>query len=122
MPYFINKNINVPIIAFCFISSSITNSCSVAFFTSASSATLIFSFLISWYLKLTLYSNSCSGSKFSILTYLFPMFTSLRVENSKLKQELVQAKAEIENLKRQVAIQAVRNQKRGGKTNGNQEN
>lgn len=47
---------------------------------------------------------------------------ALRAENAKLKQELVQAKAEIENLKRQVAIQAVRNQKRGGKTNGNQEN
>lgn len=47
---------------------------------------------------------------------------ALRVENAKLKQE-------VENLKKQVAINAVilprgagRNQKRGGKTNGNQEN
>lgn len=47
---------------------------------------------------------------------------ALRVENAKLKQE-------VENLKKQVAIHAVilprgagRNQKRGGTTNGNQEN
>ena len=47
---------------------------------------------------------------------------ALRVENAKLKQE-------VENLKKQVTFSAVilprgfsRNQKRGGKTNGNQEN
>ena len=47
---------------------------------------------------------------------------ALRVENAKLKQE-------VENLKKQVAINAVilprgasRTQKRGGKTNGRQEN
>lgn len=43
---------------------------------------------------------------------------ALRVENAKLKQE-------VENLKKQVAILprgAGRTQKRGGKTNGNQEN
>ena len=47
---------------------------------------------------------------------------ALRVEYAKLKQE-------VEILKKQVAINAVilprlagRNQKRGGKTNGNQEN
>ena len=43
---------------------------------------------------------------------------ALRVENAKLKQE-------VENLKKQVAILprgAGRNQKRGGTTNGNQEN
>ena len=47
---------------------------------------------------------------------------ALRVETAKLKQE-------VENLKKQVAINAVilprgagSNQKRGGKTNGNQEN
>ena len=47
---------------------------------------------------------------------------ALRVENVKLKQE-------VENLKKQVAINAVilprgagRNQIRGGKTNGKQEN
>ena len=45
---------------------------------------------------------------------------ALRVENAKLKQE-------VENLKKQVAINAVilprgANQKRGGTTNGNQEN
>ena len=47
---------------------------------------------------------------------------ALRVENAKLKQE-------VENLKKQVAINAVilprgagRTQKRGGKTNGDQEN
>ena len=54
---------------------------------------------------------------------------SLRLENAKLNQELIQAKAEIENLKRQVAINGVilsrgtgKNQKIGGKTNGDQEN
>ena len=54
---------------------------------------------------------------------------ALRLENAKLNQELIQAKAEIENLKRQVAINGVilsrgtgKNQKIGGKTNGNQEN
>lgn len=47
---------------------------------------------------------------------------ALRVENAKLKQE-------VENLKKQVAFSAIilprdygKNQKRGGKTNGNQEN
>lgn len=47
---------------------------------------------------------------------------ALRVENAKLKHE-------VENLKKQVAINAVilprgagKNQKRGGKTNGNQAN
>lgn len=50
---------------------------------------------------------------------------ALRIENAKLKQELVQAKAELENLKRQVAIQAVilprGAGKKGGK-NGSKEN
>ena len=47
---------------------------------------------------------------------------ALRAENAKLKQE-------VENLKKQVAINAVilprgdeKKKKRGGKTNGNQEN
>ena len=43
---------------------------------------------------------------------------ALRVENVKLKQELNKAIDEIEDLKAKLA----KNQKRGGKTNGNQEN
>lgn len=43
---------------------------------------------------------------------------ALRVENVKLKQELNKAIDEIADLKAKLA----RNQKRGGKTNGNQEN
>lgn len=43
---------------------------------------------------------------------------ALRVENVKLKQELNKAIDEIADLKAKLA----KNQKRGGKTNGNQEN
>lgn len=43
---------------------------------------------------------------------------ALRVENVKLKQELNKAIYEIADLKAKLA----KNQKRGGKTNGNQEN
>ena len=43
---------------------------------------------------------------------------ALRVENDKLKQELNKAIDEIADLKAKLA----KNQKRGGKTNGNQEN
>lgn len=43
---------------------------------------------------------------------------ALRVENVKLKQELNKAIDEIVDLKAKLA----KNQKRGGKTNGNQEN
>lgn len=43
---------------------------------------------------------------------------ALRVENVKLKQELNKAIEEIADLKAKLA----KNQKRGGKTNGNQEN